>query len=965
MFWKHFIWLFIFCNTLVISKVSSQCPTAKEASAILEDWETPTLQKLILDLKSCPENRDSFLTWSYHYLGVAHYLSWDETNDLTYMHQAIAATKEALRIRQRLFSPNSFFVGRSHANLGIFYFKLTNYQTAKFHLERALDIYRVNNDGDPEWEFDIALELVALNGNSIGDYEKCLDYFKIAINIAEEHKNQDFLSRAYTTYSNQLAAMAEFTKSLEIAKHGIQLHQSGINDPDGLQRLYLNAGIASYELGQYQQALGFYKKAQKINEKIGDIELDWKLNSNIGEALTRKKDYDSALIYLQNSLDTAAKYDDRNLMSYNFHYIGNLFLDQKKYKQALDYFHKSIIYGIDGFDDPNIVSNPTDSMLMTVKRKWVLLEQIYKKASTWEALSREENKKENLKLALENYRLATQLIDLMRIEFTASGSKLHWLEVAYPILEEAIKVALELYQVTNEEKYKEAVLGFMEKNKAVLLLESVNRNKTDYFANIPDSLLEYQSNLQQSITQQQRRLLELQKENRSEDSLYNGIDKQLAVDKISLSNLEEKLKEEYPAFNQINKIQPLDLSGIRRQIISDKNVLIEYFVGDSITYVVGISKSKFLINSFSTATLRLHAADLLYVLNPGRRQKSMSKKFFQQFTNSSYNLYQFLLKNILTELPSTVQEIILIPDDVISYLPFDILLQTSFQSEKVNFSPDQLNYLIQDYSVTYNYSATVLASQLTERNGKKSTGTFLGYAPAFGGAQPIVATQRSCNFEEPEPLMFNQPEVERINEMMQGEIMIGKEANKQSFLEMVADYSILHLATHACADGDQSARNRIFFADDYLYNHELSNLNISADMVVLSACETGIGEFNRGEGVMSLARGFAYSGTPSITMSLWSVNDESTSELMIKFYHYLKEGFSKDQALRQSKLDYLSNQEEYYKLHPLFWAGFVHYGDTIAIIKKENALFYWLGGGLILLIFFFLFIKNKSLKENG
>ena len=113
--------------------------------------------------------------------------------------------------------------------------------------------------------------------------------------------------------------------------------------------------------------------------------------------------------------------------------------------------------------------------------------------------------------------------------------------------------------------------------------------------------------------------------------------------------------------------------------------------------------------------------------------------------------------------------------------------------------------------------------------------------------------------------------------------------------------------------------------EQFLYNRDLYNLTLNAEMVVLSACETGIGELQKGEGIISLARGFSYAGAKSIITTLWSINDEKSKELMLSFYSNLKEGQTKDAALRQAKLDFIHKYS--HRAHPFFWAAFIPIGD--------------------------------------
>lgn len=154
------------------------------------------------------------------------------------------------------------------------------------------------------------------------------------------------------------------------------------------------------------------------------------------------------------------------------------------------------------------------------------------------------------------------------------------------------------------------------------------------------------------------------------------------------------------------------------------------------------------------------------------------------------------------------------------------------------------------------------------------------------------------------------------------------------FASLASGFRILHLATHGVADervGDYSylafASEADSIANELLYVRDLYNLQLNADMVVLSACQTALGRLQRGEGIISLARAFAYAGARSIVTTLWSVEDASTKTLMLAFYRHLQAGMPKDQALQQAKLEWIANAG-YFKAHPYCWAGLIVIGDA-------------------------------------
>ena len=164
---------------------------------------------------------------------------------------------------------------------------------------------------------------------------------------------------------------------------------------------------------------------------------------------------------------------------------------------------------------------------------------------------------------------------------------------------------------------------------------------------------------------------------------------------------------------------------------------------------------------------------------------------------------------------------------------------------------------------------------------------------------------------------------------------IGTQATKLNFVNQASKAKVLHLATHGKANDEVGDYAFLAFTnlqnttDFKLYNRELYNLDLDVEMVALSACETGIGELKKGEGIISLARGFSYAGAKSIITTLWRVNGTQTQELMQKFYKNLKNGQTKSKALRMVKINFITNHPQ--AANPFFWAAFVPIGDMQSI----------------------------------
>jgi CHAT domain-containing protein len=181
-------------------------------------------------------------------------------------------------------------------------------------------------------------------------------------------------------------------------------------------------------------------------------------------------------------------------------------------------------------------------------------------------------------------------------------------------------------------------------------------------------------------------------------------------------------------------------------------------------------------------------------------------------------------------------------------------------------------------------------------------------------------------------------------------------------------YRVIHLATHSIVDDENPSFSRLIFSagsdsteDGHLHSYELYNLHLNADLVTLSACNTGFGKIQEGEGIMSLARGFAYAGCPNIVMSLWPASDKATAHLMEMFYQGLAAGLSKDAALRKAKLQYL-NEADALSANPYFWSSFVFMGEpsplkTTMPVRGVVAI---MAGSILVISGLIYFIRNRK-----
>jgi CHAT domain-containing protein len=302
------------------------------------------------------------------------------------------------------------------------------------------------------------------------------------------------------------------------------------------------------------------------------------------------------------------------------------------------------------------------------------------------------------------------------------------------------------------------------------------------------------------------------------------------------------------------------------------------------------------------------------------------------------SLYQALVSPLQSKLVK-IKRLIIIPDDELNYLPFEALQ-----------SPDK-SYLIEKFTVQYQYSTALLGKNA----GQFQPADIVAFAPF---------ASHTYNDADGKTISRLPASVDEVN-TLQGKIFIDSQATKNNFLQSANQHSIIHLATHANVNNTDPSQSFIIFnpanSDYKLYAQEIYNLKLdSAQLVILSACETGTGALVKGEGLMSLSRAFAYAGCPNIITSLWKAEDKTTSFLTQRLHFYLGEKFSKGKALQQAKLDLLRNGEIDPRFKtPAYWAHLILIGNYEPDYKRNN--WQWVALGIIIMLLGYEFAKKKGL----
>ncbi|MCB0642833.1 MAG: CHAT domain-containing protein, partial [Phaeodactylibacter sp.] len=444
--------------------------------------------------------------------------------------------------------------------------------------------------------------------------------------------------------------------------------------------------------------------------------------------------------------------------------------------------------------------------------------------------------------------------------------------------------------------------------------------------------------------------------------------------RIQLGRLKEEIEQNYPDYFQLKYTnQPLTIRQTRETLLDPQTALLEFSFGPERGFVFVISPT-----SATMIPLQIDST-LLQTLQAFKTELFQTEKFeldpaqaYLDFNRLAFALQEQLLGDALATLPTSIQHLIIVPDGPLNTLPFEVLNTEPVSKASTDFA--QLPYLLKQYQIQYAYSARLLGKNREQQQRLAANINCLAFAPSYATSRPIA--QRSLRANQIRSgitaLAFTAEEIEAIHAQFSGTFESGAVATKAEFLQLAGQFGILHLAMHGEADFEQPKFGHLIFSNmglapeqNLLYNYEIAQLNLQAQLAVLSACETGIGKYEAGEGVFSLARSFMYAGVPSIIMSLWKVNDRSTSSLMPLFYQQLATGKNKALALQSAKLAFLETAEPEHR-HPFYWSGFVAMGSAQALqMKKSQPIFYSLLAILLLSAGIAWNYRQRSLnKEN-
>lgn len=865
---------------------------------------------------------------------------------------------------------NNYYIDALTAlNWKIYYvFQLEDYKNYSATIQKSLDYLNYllasgKNDSIIHISKFYNKYLLFYYYSKIGQFEKSLDSLTVLFKDITEKEAYAFSNYRSTFLQNLTDLSYKSGKrnlAINYANELISLNKSINLSAAGVQLLLASIYLKSYELDNAQ----FH-----IDECIKDISLHkdviktypqllHNLKKNLIELLYKQKQYTKALVEANKAVEELYKYKQLNL-SPIFMWIAKIQLTLGNQKEAIKYLQKieADIQKNSGFypylskaefsllkgDIFRSMNNQNGAYFNYIKTLDILKEG--KTIGSLDTnntvyLSNYIPAIEGILLSLDQFKKRKDypqyiqkilhVLDNFRSFYSDESDKYNLTKSLY----KAIETSLDFL---SEPDIHDTQLAFqlMERAKALNLFESYNTANLQW-ENLKNPLIQKEVKLQKELNTLSQSIQNQSGDTKSEDFFTSQISSRYIRVSKELDSVKTLIKIKNPDYYAL-KFKPTltNLSDIQR-ILTKGKVLLLYITGEQHSYILIISKDTVRLHKISLSTNDLTTLCnkyLQHLLSPLGASMTDYKQNLTSFSNLSHQLYSVLLKGFIPK-NTDVSHLLISADGVLNDLPFETLL-TSKPENPTSFQ--KLPYLINDYAVSYIFSGSLY--KMMKENSDKKPGKILAFAPDF--KMDFYATGYMA------PILNNREEINFISSLAKTKTFEGKSANKANFIKHVNSYPILHLATHGFSDNTQSNNSYISFSqygsqinpEEKLYVKDLYNYRINADMVVLSACETNLGQYFRGEGVYSLARSFAYAGCNSIVTSLWKVNQKSTAELMKSYYVHIKKGLDKSEALRQAKLELM--QKGSVESHPYYWAGFVVLGNEDEIKLDKNWKEYW------------------------
>jgi CHAT domain-containing protein len=832
-------------------------------------------------------------------------------NDLGDLQQALISHEEVRSISEEL--GNKFLLANSYNNIGLIYDIWGESQTALTYYEKALALFREEKRRDRE---AVTLHNIGFDYGVLGDAQRALDYLNQSREIQKQlNLNLDqattltSIGLIYSQQNDQAKALAYYKQALPLRFNS----KGELTNKRGQAYTLTNIGLAHALSGEPQKALEVYGQALKLREETNDRR---------GEAITLDK--------------TGQAY--------------SLLGDRAK---ALENYEKAL-------------------------SRWQSIGDRHGEALTLYGIARVERDRGDLASARETIHKAVSLVESLRSKVSGQQLRTTYLATRQNYYELEVDINMRLYLAAGAEPRKEEYVALAlqasEKGRVRSLLDTLTEAQADIAQTGDPKLAQKAGQLQQQIDAMAEQLLFLRNRSRAEDAAF--VAKRIDALTAEYEDIQTRLRASNPRYAALTQPRLLDLSEIRKQLLDDNTLLLEYALGEERSYLWAVTQTSVTgfqlsrSDEIEKAARRLRELTVVWQTTPEQSLEGFSARVIKardQYWPQAEELSRLLLGPV-SKLLGT-KRLLVVPDGILHLVPFGALPAPTSDGPTIagtraiskRLPRQQPAPLVNEVVVVPSVSTLALLRTYRRPVAPKAVAVLAD--PVFESSDDRVHFKVEQNSAVSAAQSWSRDLNQAMKDVASSVEVSGLprlRASEKEALEIIAatpagagmkatdfkanralvmsgelsQYRILHFATHGLLDSERPHLSGIVLSlvdeqgrrqNGYLRLQDIYTLKLPSELVVLSACDTGLGKEIKGEGLISLTRGFMHAGARRVVASLWKVDSDATAALMKDFYQAMfKKGLPPAAALKFAQGEVRKNKQW---SDPYFWAGFVFQGE--------------------------------------
>ncbi len=867
--------------------------------------------------------------------------SWEETQKtIEYLKQALAAERA---------SGNRQLEAQLLTLLGIVYNSWGEYRQALDSYSQALEMHRAVGN-----RLGAAATLTSIADVYLqtGEYQQALDSYSKALEVQQAMGDRDGQAETLGNIASAYKILGDYPLSLNYYNRALSAYRDA-GHLDGEAKTLDNIGGVYGQLGDYPKASDFANQALAIWREQSDLDRQAIALGTLARLYESSEEYQKLLDTASEIAAIGRETGNRVAEGSGITLAGRAYRALGEYQKAIESYSQglqiyrdrgdrsgeaALLYLLGSAYEASGDGQKAIASYSSARSLWQELGDRASVADSLYSIAAAERKQDNLDNAIARVSEAIAIVEDLRANVASSELRASYFATVQKYYELKIDLLMQQHRQNPAAGYDAKAIETSENSRARSLLEILNEARADIRAGVEPQLLDNERNLRRKLEAMEQRRLELLS-SQPTDEQKAQLDKEIGETLAQYQEVRAQIRSTSPRYAALTQPQPLSLKDIQQQVLDENTLLLEYSLGEERSYLWAVTKTG--ITSYELpkrADIEAAAKRLRTALTAPSQRTNL-----KQVQNAASALGEIILKPAASQLGN--KRLLIVADGALQYIPFAALsvpekpeVPLVVEHEIVNLpSASTLAILRRDLAGRKPAPKTLaaIADPIFNADDERIKGETSGKLPLEAQQLERAASDAGINWSR---LPYTRKEAEQILALVpenERSIAFDFAANRAAAIsEELSQYRLLHFATHGFANSEKPELSGIVLSlldekgqlqNGYLRLHEIYNLNLNADLVVLSACQTGLGKEIKGEGLVSLTRGFMYAGAPRVVVSLWSVSDEATAELMVKFYQkMLKDGLAPAAALRAAQIEFMQQTE--WK-SPYFWAAFGLQGE--------------------------------------